>query len=133
MNLTFDEYKKRQDEAAERKRDEASGDAKVKFRAMLRDAAAAENLTGDENWDLFLTWVSGAMGPMKEAIAGYHDRLGNPTVSAYEDLVKLKIGLANTAGMLTALEWVSELPVQLKSGAQEVREQLKIMREAEDE
>ncbi len=130
MGLTADEF-------ARRKRPEKpvdpENDPKTKFRMMLRDVVDAEYLTTDEHWDRFLEWLSGAAQQAAENSEYYRAVLTNSAIVSHDELIKAKIGVSNCEAIRETLEWVMELPVQLKAGATEVREQLKLLEQEKED
>lgn len=124
MNITADEYARLN---RLKKPVDPEKDQKLKFRAMLHDVVTAEHLTTDEHWNRFLEWVSGARTKVISEADYYRHVLTNSTVVNHDQLIKAKIAVASLEAQRGTLEWIMELPVQLKAGATEVREQLKIV------
>ena len=132
MGISADEYAKFLETRPGPKTDPAKSD-KIKFRTMLHDVVAAEQLTTDKHWDQYLEWLSGARG-MAVRNAEYYSRiLTNSDIVSHDALIKAKIGVANCEAVRETLEWCMEIPVQLKDGAKEVRKLLKLATEKEDD
>ena len=122
MNISRDEYAEVQ---REREAAKPKGKPTVPARAMLQDVVAAEHITTEEHWDRYLTWLAATrnaadlrVGALKEVIVG-------PSCVTFEDLMRAKLDAAQMQGIVTALDWVMEIPVALKKGAAEVRELIK--------
>lgn len=130
MGMTQDEWKQRKPKAPA---PDPAQDPKTKFRMLLQDVVTAEQLTTDEHWNRYLTWLSGARKQAADNAEFYKAVLTNSSIVSHDELIKAKIAVANCEAIRETLEWCMELPVQLKNGATEVREQLKLLeKENED-
>lgn len=132
MGLTIDEFQPAAAAAKERLSKDVSRallsreDRKAQLRTYLRDVVAAEHLTADENWDRYLSWLSGAKAEIEKAVEAWTAKLKAPAVVSHDDLIRAKLALAGLESQLLTLDWVMELPKQLKAGAVDVKERLAV-------
>lgn len=92
-------------------------------RPMLETAMAASTridlLTGDPNWDHFLAYIEAAVLSMKERESGYARKLEDPMLVDPQEMMKIKVQLAQARARIEAWQAVQQLPKDiLNLGAQ---------------
>lgn len=102
MNSTYDEW-------FERNKSEAPKD-QVDIRLAIRAAVHAENLTSNEIWNQFLGYLQGGLEECRKRLETYRDRLLSPYVVDQQEILLIKIAIADLEGQTKAVEWIIELP-----------------------
>ncbi len=117
MNLSFDDWQKRVDaKGAERAQE---------HRPVLKMLAQAEVkaglLTGDPNWDIFLSYVQADVEFMEGLRDGFEAKIADPRTVNHEQIVLAKIGLAECTATINAWEAVISLPKDILEMGREAR------------
>ena len=125
--MTRDEYYKRK--AAE---EQGMADAREAFnRAQVLSQASvhAGSLTGDEHWDLFLSYIQF----MREAYEKEKERavshLMNPAIVDRDEIIRLKVMIARYSEAVTVLGAVIGVPKLLKDAGDKAAEVLEKMKD----
>ena len=119
MGMTKDEFSAAQ--VATAKAEAKKPEVRRELAGMLRDAVAAEYLTGDEKWDRFLEWCAGALREIHAAMRISERILLDPRTVAHDDIMRTKVIHAGLEGQARALLWIMETPKALRDGAAQVR------------
>lgn len=77
-------------------------------------ALAAENVTGDPNWDRMLSFMQAALEAAREAHKAASDALLDPRLVGHEAMLLVKLNVAVAAERIRTLEAVIALPADLK-------------------
>ena len=84
------------------------------LRALRQAAVAAESLTGDESWDIFLSYLQSAVNETGKQLATLQNRLMAPTTVNHEEILTLKIGIAECQARISAWSAAIKLPNDIK-------------------
>ena len=102
-----------------KKAEKAQQAQRPQLRYLAQAAVSAGNLTGNENWDFFLSLIQSDIELVESRLAGYQAMLNDQNVVDPNDMLIAKIAMAECNGMLRAMASVIALPNQIKqNGAQ---------------
>lgn len=89
---------------------------------MLTQAAvAAESLTHDPKWDVFLQYIQGAIEKLDRVREAHLRVLSNPAVLDHQTMMAAKVSAIECASMIAAYQTVITLPVKImEDGAKAV-------------
>ena len=82
----------------------------------------AEQLTSDEHWDVYLSYIQAAKETLKTALDAYKNQLEDPRVVDHTMLMQLKIVIAGLRSQVYFADWVMELPKSIKETGKAARE-----------
>jgi hypothetical protein len=88
---------------------------------LSQAAVQMELLTGDANWDRFLSYVQSAIAGMEKSAEGFRRKLADPTLVNPDDNMRAKIALIECEATITAWRVVLELPVDIRRLGTEAR------------
>lgn len=108
----------------EKRKQERVGDQKTSLEMIQRAAVTAESLTGDANWDTFLSYIQDAIERTNSHIATFEAALRDPEITNIDDIMRAKIKLAVCSGRLEAMESIRSLPKDLMDSGKEARKLL---------
>ncbi len=115
MTRTYDEHQARFEE----KRAESAAAHRPQLEMLAQAAVKAELLTGDPNWDRFLSYLQAAAEATEAQRDGFAAIIADPATVNHERIMGAKIGLAECKGRLEAWNAVIALPKDLvEMGAQ---------------
>jgi hypothetical protein len=92
------------------------------LRQMAQAGTAAEQLTAEPRWNLFLQTVKALDEPDQQALEQVEAAILSPTTVAQETLVTLKISHALLRGRLQARAEVLDIPKKLVEDGRNARE-----------
>ena len=80
-----------------------------------------ENLTGDPDWDLFLSYIeAGIQRTEREAVA-HLDQLRNPATVNVDEIMQLKLASHGCQERINAWRSVLELPKDIRSSGEQAK------------
>jgi hypothetical protein len=91
-----------------------------RLKQAIRSAVAAEHVTADEDWDHFLTYISGMLEKFQEGKKGIEASILKSLSS--EETAVLKYSYHRILGTLEALEWAVGLPKAIKDNSNVAKE-----------
>ena len=87
------------------------------LRLLERAALEARAVTGEPHWDYYLTCLQGAIEQTETQSAQLRENLCDPTIVNHDQIMTLKLALAECRGRLKAWTVARDLPKELmKSG-----------------
>jgi hypothetical protein len=109
---TIDEYKKRQKNA----HGGASSDAErlLQLNQLRQAGVAAANLTGNQYWDMYLSYLQGAIDQSLECKRAIEEGLADPAMVDHNEIIRLKIALQDFVSTISALRAAISLPRDLE-------------------
>ena len=99
----FQTYKK----IAEENKAKPSGQVNQMFRQA---AVSAELLTSDPHWDYFLSIIQEDINQTEELVKSLQEQLTSATIVNHDDIIKLKIGIAQFEARISVLRQMQEVP-----------------------
>ena len=100
---------------------------------LAQAEVGAANLTGDANWDIFLSYIQAAVERTEADIRMTETLLSSPDVVETTDLMRLKIQLARLRSQVSAWNAVISLPKDIKVEGEKAKEVLERLAEVENE
>ncbi len=92
------------------------------IRIMAQSAVAAENLTGDPVWDVFLSYIQAAIDGTKDQMAGLESMLKAPQLVDPNGMMSTKIAIIQCEERIMAWRTVISLPKDLKESGEKARD-----------
>ena len=103
---------------ANRKRIDAAP-ARRNLEIIAQAAVNTNLLLGHPLWDRFLTYIQAAIETTQTQLAEWQAKLSSSTLVNYEDLIRIKIAVAECTARIDAWKAIIHLPKELqKSGGQ---------------
>jgi len=104
-----------------------------RFRLELLNQAEvkAKHLTGDPHWDMFLSYIQGAIETTQRQLEGFEAALGSPDLVNTDEIMKAKISVIRCRERIAAWVAVMELPNELRAGGVEARGLLERLNDAD--
>lgn len=88
-----------------------------------------QNLTGDQYWDRFLSYIQSALDGMKANLSGMEEALCSPSMVDPNEIMAAKLAIAAVGGRIESLEAVLALPKDIMETGERAREKLKSLAE----
>ena len=93
------------------------------MRVLAAASVVMEKLiTKSEEWNRFLSYIQGQIEKTRAQKESAHQKLADPSIWEPYQLNKLKSDLIAADAMITALEWVMQLPKALIDGGADAQE-----------
>ena len=127
MNMTRDEYYNRK-----KAQEDGMADAKEAFnraQVLAQASVHAGSLTGDEHWDLFLSYVQFMRDAYETEKQQAVSHLMNPTIVDRDEIIRLKVAIARYSEAVAVLGAVIGIPKLLKNAGDQAAEILEKMKE----
>lgn len=96
-----------------------NGRAAPDFETPRQAAVMSGRLCADPDWAVYQQMLQAAKESCDAAAKRAQDALANPLTVSHDDLMRLKIALAEALGMARAFEAAVRLPYDMKRNAQE--------------
>ena len=91
---------------------------------LVQAQVKMENLTGDQYWDRFLSLVQAGLDKMKAQEVSLRDALCSPGMVDPNDIMAIKLSLANVGGQIASLEMVLQLPTDIINSGEQAKNRL---------
>jgi nitroreductase len=91
------------------------------IKLALQAAVLATNLTGDQHWDYYLQCLQGHIEAFREAEAANMELLADTRLVAHDDILRVKMALAEIRATIKALQWAVELPSTIKDDGKKAK------------
>ena len=88
---------------------------------FMQAEVQADRLTGDPDWDIFLQLVQAGIERMQKSAADYRERLCDPEVVNQDELMHLKMRLADAEAHVRAWVAVIQLPKDIKKSGEQAK------------
>lgn len=75
---------------------------------------AADALMGDPHWNLYQQLLAGAVEKLRETQERLRDQLSSVAVVSHDEIIRAKLLLAETTGIVAGLESALNLPKQIR-------------------
>ena len=99
-----------------------SGDADVRHLRGLRQAeVSVDRLTGDPDWDVFMTYIQAAIDSTEEQKRGFERRMLAADVVEQSEILKIKIALRECIARIEAWTAVLRLPADIKKNGNKAK------------
>ncbi len=92
-----------------------------RYELLIQAGVKAEHLTGDENWDIFLSYIQGSIDQTTEHLHAWEQRLTDPELVDDIEMRHAKIAAIRCRERIVAWQAVIELPVDLRKMADEAK------------
>ena len=79
------------------------------------------NMTGDGNWDTFLSYLQSALEALKQQAASFEEILVSPDLIDDLEIRKIKSSINQLKAKIETLEWVIYLPRAIQEKGEEAR------------
>ena len=83
-----------------------------------------ENLTGDPDWDLFLSYIEAAIQRTEKEAVAHLDQLGSPMTVNVDEIMQLKMALHGCKGRISAWRAILDLPKDIKASGEQAKDLL---------
>ncbi len=95
---------------------------------IIAQAAVNTNLLlGDPIWDRFLTYIQAAIEETQAQLAEWQAKLSSPTLVNYEDLIRIKLAVAECTARIEAWTVIIQLPKELQTSGGQAKDLLAAM------
>ena len=94
------------------------------IRMLIQAAVSLDRVTGDPDWDKFLSYVQGALEYAEELTKEVEVQLADIYLVDQTKILTLKASLALLKGQVLSLEWVLAIPKELKEQGKIAREDI---------
>ena len=94
------------------------------LKQLIHSAVSAEKLTGNPEWDRYLSAIEGMTTPLREAADQHRRKILGSSVVSHEELLREKLELARAEAAIEALEAAVSLPGDLSEAGSKARELL---------
>lgn len=111
--IDIDEYRRRQ-AGREPVRKSNGHDAEMALRMLHQAEVVADNLTGDPDWDKFLSYLQSTLDISRGQREDIVRRMSSEDIVSDEDIRRLKLLLVQIDERIRTLEAVMWLPRQIK-------------------
>ena len=88
---------------------------------FMQAEVQAERLTGDPDWDIFLQLVQAGIERMQKLANELRRQLADPGTVNQDELMRLKISLADAEGHVRAWEATIQLPKDIKQSGEQAK------------
>lgn len=106
-----------------KQKDKANGETfPLEFLAQAQ--VRMEHLTGNQDWDRFLSYLEGHNTRLKEGRDHLRDVLCSPELVDQGEIMQAKTALARVGGMIDMLEAVLQLPKDIIETGEKAKEKL---------
>ena len=122
------DWEKRVDEQAK----SAVKKRRTDLQIVRRSALHVDELTGDEHWDHFLSLIKKRIEEREIEIEIHSDFLVHSDIFTNEELINAKLAVRLYGREVEALQWVMELPAQLREKGDRASELLESIAESSD-
>ena len=112
------------DQVTELRRRQQNGkdaDSKLLLQSLSQAQIKAEHVTGDPDWDTFLSYIQSAVENHEAEIAELKTMLESPHMVAPDDIMRLKIAIISCRARLSAWDAVISLPRDIKEHGEKAR------------
>ncbi len=128
MNESLDDFRNRTgDRQAER-----AEEHRPQLEMLVQAEVKAGLLTGDPNWDIFLSYIQAVLEVAKGQRDAFAAVIADPATVEHDRIMSAKIGLAECKGLIDAWEAVISLPKDILEVGREARTLLERMPAATD-
>lgn len=86
-----------------------------RFQILSKAAVEIELLTGDANWDIFLSHLQAVVNEAQEEAQTFREILESETVWGDEDIRRARVSLLLAKERVRLLEHVMQLPAEIKA------------------
>ncbi len=128
MNPDYGEWHKR----TEGKKAERAQERRPQLEMLAQAEVQAGLLTGDPNWDIFLSYIQAVLEVTKGQRDAFAAVIADPATVEHDRIMSAKIGLAECKGLIDAWEAVISLPKDILEVGREARTLLERMPDAAD-
>lgn len=80
-----------------------------------------ENLTGDPDWDLFLSYVEAGIQRTEREAVTHLDQLRSPTTVNVDEIMQLKMALHGCQARIDAWRAILELPKDIRDSGEQAK------------
>lgn len=94
---------------------------------LVQAQVRMENLTGDANFDRFLTYLQSSSESMNALLEDLERRICDPATHDGTEIMELKLAIARMMGRVEAMNAVIELPKAIIETGERARERLKVL------
>ena len=98
-----------------------AADSRVLLETLSQAQIKAEHVTGDPNWDTFLSYIQAAVESHEEELEQLKTMLESPVMVAPDDIMRLKIAIISCRARLAAWDAVISLPKDIKEHGEKAR------------
>ena len=112
------------DRATELRRRQQNGeaaDSRVLLQSLSQAQIKAEHVTGDPNWDTFLSYIQAAVESHEAELEELKTMLESPHMVAPDDIMRLKIAIISCRARLSAWGAVIALPRDIREHGEKAR------------
>ena len=112
------------DQVTELRRKQQNGkdaDSRLLLQTLSQAQIKAEHVTGDPNWDTFLSYIQAAVDNHEAEIEELKSVLESPHMVAPDDIMRLKIAIISCRSRLSAWDAVIALPRDIKEHGEKAR------------
>ena len=106
MSFTREEYA----DLLEKKQKNKMNGERPTLEYLVQAQVKMELLTGNQHWDIFLSYLQSALEGLKITEDQYRDKLCSSSLVDSNEIMLTKMGLAETKGQITLLEGIIALP-----------------------
>ena len=92
------------------------------LRLITQAEVNASALTGSDAWDKFLSYLTHAAEELEGIESGLRDKLASLQIVSHDEIIGLKIELADVTGRLDMLRVVIALPKQIMEASEGLKE-----------
>lgn len=100
-------------EALHKRFDEVSQRRETNLKQIRQEAPAAEMLTSDARWNVFLQVLEGLKRQAEEACRSFEESLASPGVLDHGQMIELKMQIARMRERIDTIRQVMELPQEM--------------------
>ena len=115
------------------KKKEHIREQKTSLGMLQRAAVEAKFLTGDHNWDVYLSYIQNAIERTEAQLSVFKDGLCDPDMTNADALMRIKIHAATCTGRIEAMEAMKALPVELMTAGEKAKQLLATIDETDSQ
>ena len=118
------------DEILRQRQQQRVNGSRVGLERLQQAQVRMESLTGDADWDLFLSYVQAAIESTERQAVTALDRLRSPKTVSADEIWELKLALAGYEAAIRAWSSILELPNDIKKSGEQAEDLLSRMDDA---
>jgi len=112
---------------------QAGQDSRVHLEALSQAQIKAEHVTGDPNWDTFLSYIQAAVESHEAELKGLKTLLESPDMMDMDEMMNCKVAIIRRRERISAWNAVIGLPRDIKEHGEKARALLDVMEDITEE
>ncbi len=91
---------------------------------LVQAQVKMELLTGDQHWDIYLSWIQCSLEALRNQKTQLTDKLCDPNLVDPNAIMAVKLALADVSGQIIAIEAIIGLPKAIMESSEKAKERL---------